>query len=79
MKTSIYIEDGYTQVVLTPENDFEKTALDHIRSASSFDVKLGAFYSCRGGWVRHRSPGLDGYSRDDDSVMLIARREEPAK
>lgn len=27
MKTAIYIEDGTVQLVLTPENDFEKNAL----------------------------------------------------
>lgn len=56
MKTAIYIEDGVTQVVLTPENKFETQALGSI-GKSSVDVSImnGEFYQCQGGWNRHPS------------------------
>ena len=53
MKTAIYIEDGVTQVVLTPETDWEKKAIAALEN-QILQVKLfaGEFYDCRGGWVR---------------------------
>ena len=75
MKTAIYIEDGVVQLVLTPENDFEKNAL------SSFDGKettteifIGGFYDCRGGWIRQnhyfQSRGMGGDNSRDNSLIL---------
>lgn len=75
MKTAIYIEDGVVQLVITPESDFEKAAV------KSFDggrleakVFAGAFYDCRGGWVR-QSPYSGGsmFNREvseDRSLIL---------
>lgn len=82
MKTAIYIEDGVVQLVLTPESDFEKNAL------KSFDGKeattkifSGAFYDCRGGWIRqtvhHRhNPYGNDFDSNDRSLIL---RIEPEK
>lgn len=74
MLTAIYIEDGIVQLVLTPENKFEKEAI-----ASFKDGKLqaqifnGAFYDCRGGWVRQRdwrpTVGI-GHISDDRSLII---------
>jgi hypothetical protein len=53
VKTAIYIEDGVTQLVLTPETQFEKDACGTL-----FDKPLqakiyeGSFYECHGGWTR---------------------------
>lgn len=56
MKTAIYIEDGRTQLVLTPENDWEKSVVSAIELGSqNVSIQRGSFYECRGGWVRESS------------------------
>lgn len=64
MKVAIYIADGRSQIVLTPETEFEKRALSGFRSREVAAIQRGSFYECQGGWTRHGS--------GDDSVMLIA-------
>ena len=62
MKTVVYIEDGVVQLVLTPENEFEKNAfkafkpVNGVINASFYE---GEFYDCQGGWSRRR-----GYEQD---------------
>lgn len=70
MKTAIYIEDGVHQVVLTPENDFEKAALFSF-SNRPIDAKSfqGTFYDCRGGWARQQSY----YPQSKEPTSLILR------
>ena len=61
MKGAIYIENGLTQLVLTPESDFEKNV----------SVYTGGFYHCQGGWVRQREP-FQGYgSSADESLIMV--------
>ena len=74
MKTAIYIEDGTVQLVITPENAFEKNALTMFKE-KPLDVQMftGSFYDCRGGWVRQTKrrnplPGLD--ENEDQSIIL---------
>lgn len=67
MKTAIYIEDGLTQVVLTPQTDPERRALDLVKSAATVDVKTGRFFECRGGYMRKP----DG----TESTMIVCRQE----
>jgi len=56
MKTAIYIENGVVQLVLTPENEFERNALETIRDKpTDTSIKSGAFYHCQGGWDCHGS------------------------
>lgn len=62
MKTAIYIEGESTQIVLTPENDWEKTVLNGFTPAREIKTYRGGFYECRGGWVRQGS--------DHESVIL---------
>lgn len=72
MKTAIYIEDGSFQLVLTPENEFEKNVLGSLESASTVtEVKGGSFYECGGGWVRHRDI--------DRSLIIRTRKLEPGQ
>jgi hypothetical protein len=53
MKTSIYIEDGLTQLVLTPETDFEKGVIGKIeKGEQKVNIYTGSFYKCQGGWTR---------------------------
>lgn len=63
MKIAIYIEDGTTQLVLTPENEWEKKVVNSIPLDSS-DISLlrGSFYECAGGWVRQK--------KDDESLII---------
>ena len=63
MKTSIYIEDGLTQLVLTPETDFEKGVIDKIeKGEQKVNIYTGSFYNCVGGWTRQGS--------ETDSLIL---------
>lgn len=64
MKTAIYIEGGLIQLVLTPENDFEKATIGMfqeqqravgdvgIGTVLNAEMFRGTFYDCRGGWTR---------------------------
>lgn len=55
MKTAIYIEDGVVQLVLTPEDEFEKNIIGSLENKSTVtEVVSGGFYDCRGGWTRMR-------------------------
>lgn len=76
MKTAIYIEDGVVQLVITPETDFEKNSLSMFREKPlSAKLFAGAFYDCRGGWVRQSAYYERPYDRygshtDDSSLIL---------
>lgn len=80
MKTAIYIEGGLVQLVLTPENDWEKRALgafhDKPISAKFFN---GSFYPCRGGYITcgglYPRSGHD--DADDASLMILAEVISP--
>ncbi len=64
MKTAIYIEDGTVQLVLTPENEFEKNALRSFEDKpTKAEIKSGSFYQCQGGWIRQSAS-------DDRSLIL---------
>jgi hypothetical protein len=78
MKTAIYIEDGTVQLVLTPESEFEKSALSKFEK-NPLEAKIfaGSFYDCRGGWVRQAShtscaplPGVHFLRGEDRSLIL---------
>jgi hypothetical protein len=80
MKTAIYIEDGVVQLVLTPENDFEKNALNGFaKKPLSVQIFEGTFYDCRGGWVRqstfYQRFNFDHEPRDTSLILKVA---EPA-
>lgn len=71
MKTSIYIEDGTVQLVITPETEFEENALSTFRD-KPMKAKLfvGSFYDCRGGWVRQTA-----YTERDTFDDVISNKE----
>ena len=64
MKVAIYVEDGITQLVLTPENDWERSVS---RAVSDGEKKAvihrGGFYQCQGGWVLQ--------SLEKESLMIV--------
>ena len=78
MKTAIYIEDGRLQLVLTPETDFEKSALKTLISRKvSAEIFEGAFYACAGGWTRQRhSWGGRVDNNSTDSLIIRADSSE---
>jgi hypothetical protein len=71
MKTAIYIENGVTQLVLTPESDWEKQALKAFaKETDTLKIYRGSFFRCQGGWNRYEVEG-------DDSIMLRLAAPEP--
>jgi len=79
-KIAIYIEDGLTQIVVTPETDFEKNALKNAES-DKLEAKIfhGSFYDCRGGWVRQKDVNLGmfpGSSRSEDNSLIVTFRQK---
>jgi hypothetical protein len=89
MKTAIYIEDGTIQVVLTPENEFEKNVVHSLQGKKpQTNVFIGSFYDCRGGWVRqssvpdilanpHVGHPLDAMKNEDKSLILRLNTRPP--
>ena len=76
MKTAIYIENGTVQLVITPESDFEKSALRSFEG-NAIDAKVfaGSFYDCRGGWVRQTryfQPTPYGDGNDRSLILRMA-------
>lgn len=67
MKIALYIEDGHEQIVLTPQNDSEKSILSKLHDGSRIlGVARGGFYRCAGGWTRE--------SEGKDSTMIVLDR-----
>ena len=64
MKTYIYVDEEKTQIVLTPENQFERNIVNDFDLTNS-EVKLfkGSFADCQGGWTRL-------YDRGEDSIII---------
>jgi len=75
MKTAIYIEDGVVQLVLTPENEFEKNAMRSFENKEiSTKIFTGTFYDCRGGWTRQTTTYPHSpYGNDKEDRSLIVR------
>jgi len=66
MKSAIYINEGTTQVVLTPENQWEESTLKMISgSPHVLQTYYGQFYECLGGWYRR-----DQYAGTRDSLIF---------
>ena len=64
MKTAIYIENGVVQLVLTPEDDFERSIIGSYEGKPiETSVEFGSFYQCQAGWTRH--------SESNDRSMII--------
>lgn len=78
MKTAIYIEDGVMQLVLTPEDNFERECLAKYEDeAISAKIMLGSFYDCRGGWIRQAQHHPQREFNKDESSLIIQMREQP--
>jgi hypothetical protein len=68
MKIALYIEDGFEQIVLTPEGETEK-ALCQKFAAGNIKVYRGQFFNCTGGWLRQGA--------GNDSIMISMCRSAP--
>lgn len=69
MKTAIYVADGVTQLVITPETDFEKESVAQFeKKPLSVKIMSGSFYECQGGFVRQGS---------DQSLILRVDHHQP--
>jgi hypothetical protein len=73
MKVALYIEDGLSQVVLTPQNKAEQDILKAIDDQARLFVRRGQFYENHYGWVRHTEAG---YTNALDSTILVLRPAE---
>ena len=72
MKTAIYIENGLTQLVLTPQSDFEKGVVSKIeKGEQGISIHTGRFYLCQGGWITQGR-----YSDTDDSLIIVMEIKE---
>ena len=74
MKTTLVIQDGKHQVVLTPETEHETAVLKLIESKEvETTIKIGHFSECQGGWIRRYAykPPYGDSSDDIDSLMII--------
>lgn len=78
MKTAIYIEDGVTQLVITPETKFEKKALRDYFEGEPLEAKVmvGSFYDCRGGWISQTDVVGTAGSIPDKSIILTIRKDK---
>jgi hypothetical protein len=80
MKIALYIEDGLEQIVLTPDSETEKAILDKVHDGSrTLEIKRGAFYGNRGGWMRWKdSYSIYGSEEKDESTMIVLRADSPS-
>jgi hypothetical protein len=78
MKTALWMVDGVTQVVLSPETEWERTALRQIQSGK-LTVLSGSFFECRGGYWRGTATTQGIYDREptrEDTILRIDRHED---
>src|SRR5882672_9381557 len=75
MKTAIYIEDGRTQFVLTPETEIDKKVLSELQS-TNLQTYRGQFYACQGGWTRWQT-SYAGEDRQDYSLIFVIDKAAP--
>lgn len=81
MRIALYIEQGLEQIVLTPETETERGILRKLEDGSrELSIKQGAFYECRGGWVRQKAQPYGNFATaagraDDDSTIIVLREK----
>lgn len=69
MKTGIYIENGKTQIILTPEDDFETKIINSVKEKQVEIADFtGSFSECMGGYIRQYN--------DKKSLMLLLKEKE---
>lgn len=72
MTAALYICDGITQIILTPQTEFEKATLSALEDPRrSLSIRSGQFYECQGGYVR-QGP------RDESTILVLRPTPPPA-
>jgi hypothetical protein len=72
MKIALYIEEGFEQIVLTPETETETLILAKLDDETrSISIMSGSFFECRGGWMRNGT--------EDSSTMIVLRKKEASQ
>lgn len=82
MRTAVYIESGVTQLVLTPETEFEQSLLREIREGAPMSTRLvsGEFYRTGGGWIRSGLSPFEGGSAPKSLMVIIEKGpDEPPR
>ena len=80
MTTAIYIAEGVVQLVLTPENEFEKDVLGMLeKDKRDLGIYRGEFYDCNGGWIRWKESysNYDHNRRDNSLIFRLDRATPP--
>lgn len=68
MKFGIHITPEGTQIVLTPETEWEKMATkDLVKFHTAATIFRGSYYNCQGGWLREGT--------DTDCLMIVLGKE----
>ncbi len=79
MESTLVIQNNVYQIVLTPQNDIEKTILNLInKNEVNQTIKVGNFNDCKGGWIRY-FPSFRGFDSDENSIeslMIILKEKE---
>lgn len=86
MKTAIILTDNIKQIVLTPENDSERSALQLITPDDNITLAVhqGSMYDQYGvkPWHGHIDKCRGGFLRifsDQDSIMLVLTPKEKSE
>ncbi|KKL87348.1 hypothetical protein LCGC14_1935610 [marine sediment metagenome] len=73
MKTAIYIEDGLTQLVLTPETDFESHIVQQVeKGGQEVKVHSGEFFRNQANYIVHPI----GWKSRDESLIITMKIKE---
>lgn len=74
MKTQVLIEDGVSQIVLTPETKFEVALLQQVNiDGNAVILKRGVFAECAGGYIREFNE-----RPNKESLMVVIKRQQEA-
>lgn len=73
MKTAIYVEDGVTQIVLTPVTAFEREVLARVSREEVVQVRVakGSFHRDAEGWQRFAGAGMDGEAQEQCLMLRL--------
>lgn len=74
MKVAIYIEQGVTQLVLTPESEWERDVCKKVTpdGQHTLTIRRGEFYACMGGWFRQGNA-------EDSLILRVDRTPLPSE
>jgi len=74
MKSAIFIREDRQQIVLTPENDWERNILKTLeQKKKNMNVYFSQFVDVQGGWTMNSYAGYRG--EDSDSLIIVLDEE----